>query len=157
VITEAGNHPAVKGLVYVAAGAPDSKQSFNDWWKDYPPAAGAAQIKPYGDGYVALTREGVRNHFVQDLPHGEADFVFATQGPLAVRCFTDQISKAAWRDKPTWYIVAENDQTIPPTVQRDSAQSMKANTIMLDSCHVPMLSQPEKVADVIVSAAKSIH
>ena len=83
VITEAGNHPQVKGLVYVAAGAPDSGQSFADWWKDYKPAPGAAEIKPYGEGYVALTSEGVRKHFVQDVPSDEADIVYATQGPLA--------------------------------------------------------------------------
>jgi pimeloyl-ACP methyl ester carboxylesterase len=102
VITEAGNHPAVRGLVYVAAGAPDSGQSFNDWWKPYTPAPGAAEIRPYGEGYVALTAEGVRRHFVQDLPADEADIVFATQGPLATRCFSDTISAAAWRSKPSW-------------------------------------------------------
>src|SRR5262245_15890740 len=116
VITEAGNHPRVKGLVYVAAGAPDSGRSFADWWTDYTPAAGAAEIKPYGDGYVALTSAGVRKHFVQDIPADEAAIVFATQGPLAVRCFGDKITQAAWRSRPTWYIVAANDETIPPAV-----------------------------------------
>ena len=117
VITEAGNHPKVKGLVYVAAGAPDSGQSFDDWWKPYPPAPGASEIKPYGKGYVALTRDGVRKHFVQDIPTDEADIVFATQGPLAVKCFGDKISEAAWRSKPSWYIVATHDETIPPDVE----------------------------------------
>ena len=156
VITEAGNHPAVKGLVYVAAGAPDSGQSFSDWWKPYPPAPGAAEIKPYGEGYVALTLQGVRKHFVQDLPPDEADIVFATQGPLAVKCFSDTISSAAWRSKPSWYIVAAQDETIPPDVERDSASRMKAQTLVLQSSHVPMLSQPEAVAEFIASAAASI-
>jgi hypothetical protein len=70
---EASNHSQVKGLVYVAAGAPDSGQSFADWRKDYTRAPGAAEIKPYGEGYVALTAEGVRKHFVQDVPSEEAD------------------------------------------------------------------------------------
>jgi len=157
VITEAGNHPQVKGLVYVAAGAPDSGQSFDEWWKPYPPAAGASEIKPYGDGYVALTPAGVSNHFVQDIPADEAEIVFATQGPLAVRCFGDKISEAAWRSKPSWYIVATDDQTIPPDVERDSASRMGAETLVLDSSHVPMLSQPEAVADVIVRAAASLE
>jgi pimeloyl-ACP methyl ester carboxylesterase len=148
----------VKGLVYVAAGAPDSGQSFDDWWKPYPPAPGASEIKPYGEGYVALTPSGVRNHFVQDIPADEADIVFATQGPLAVRCFGDKISQAAWRSRPSWYIVAARDQTIPPDVQRDSANRMSpgAKTLVLESSHVPMLSQPAAVADFIAKAAASL-
>lgn len=156
VITEAGNHPQVKGLVYIAAGAPDSGQSFDDWWKPYAPAPGAAEIKPYGDGYVALTPAGVRKHFVQDIPTEEADIVFATQGPLAVRCFGDKISKAAWRSKPSWYMVAAHDETIPPQVQRDSASRMSGETVVLKSSHVPMLSQPDAVADLIAKAAAAV-
>jgi pimeloyl-ACP methyl ester carboxylesterase len=156
VITEAGNHPQVKGLVYVAAGAPDSGQSFTDWWKAYTPMPGVTEIKPYGEGYVALTRDGVRKHFVQDVPADEADIVFATQGPLAVRCFGDKITEAAWRSRPSWYIVASHDQTIPPDVERDSAKRMSAKTLVLESSHVPMLSQPEAVAEFIASAAASL-
>ena len=157
VITEAGNHPQVKGLVYISAGAPDSGESFDQWWKAYEPAPGAAEIKPYGAGYVALTREGVRKHFVQDIPTDEADVVYATQGPLAVRCFSDVNSNAAWRSKPSWYIVAEHDQTIPPDVERDSAKRMGAKTLVLKSSHVPMLSQPEAVAEFIASAAATLE
>lgn len=156
VITEAGNHPQVKGLVYIAAGAPDSGQSFDDWWKPYPPAPGAAEIRPYGDGYVALTQNGVRKHFIQDVPQDEADLVFATQGPLAVKCFGAKITEAAWRSKPTWYIVAAHDETIPPAVERDSAKRMGAQTLVLESSHVPMLSQPDVVADFIAKAAASL-
>jgi pimeloyl-ACP methyl ester carboxylesterase len=156
VISEAGNHAQVKGLVYVAAGAPESGQSFGDWWKDYTPAPAAAEIKPYGDGYVALTPEGVRRHFVQDIPTDEADIVYATQGPLAARCFSDKVSETAWRSKRSWYLVAAQDETIPPAVQRDSADRMDAETLVLQSSHVPMLSQPEAVAEFIASAAASI-
>ena len=156
VITEAGNHPQVKGLVYVAAGAPDSGQSFDEWWKPYPPTAGAGAIKPYGEGYFALTPEGVRKHFVQDLPADEADIVYATQGPIAGKCFGDKISTAAWRSKPTWYIVAAQDETIPPAVEHDSAKRMGAETLVLESSHVPMLSQPGAVAEVIAKAAASL-
>jgi pimeloyl-ACP methyl ester carboxylesterase len=156
VITEAGNHPQVMGLVYISAGAPDSGQSFGDWWKDYAPAPGAAEIKPYGEGYVALTRVGVRKHFVQDLPTDEADIVYATQGPLATRCFSDKITNAAWRSKPNWYIVGAKDETIPPDVERDSAKRMGAETLVLDSSHVSMLSQPDAVAAFIAKAAASL-
>ncbi|MET7480844.1 alpha/beta hydrolase [Streptomyces sp. NPDC005648] len=156
VITEAGNHPKVAGLVYIAAGAPDSGQSFGDWWAGYEPAPGAAEIKPYGDGYVALTREGVLKDFVQDIDEADAEVVHATQGPLATRCFGDTISTAAWRSKPSWYIVAEDDRTIPPAVERDSAVRLGATTLSLDSGHVPMLSQPERVADFVAQAAAEL-
>lgn len=156
VITEAGNHPQVKGLVYVAAGAPDSGQSYEDWRKPYPRAPAASEIKPYGEGYVALTREGVRKHFAQDIPAADAAIVFATQGPLAVKCFGDKISKAAWRSKRSWYIVATHDETIPPAVERDSAKRMGAETLILESSHVAMLSQPAAVAGLITRAAASL-
>lgn len=156
VITEAGNHPKVAGLVYIAAGAPDDGQCFQDWWADYPPAPGAAHFKPYGEGYVAMTPEGIRQCFVQDLPVEEAAIVWATQGPIATRCFGDKISEAAWRKKPSWYLVAEDDQTIPPVAERDSAERMGATTLKLQSSHVPMLSQPGAVADFILSAAAAL-
>lgn len=156
VITEAGNHDKVVGLAYIAAGAPDSGQSFGGWWADYEPAPGAAEIQAYGEGYVALTREGVLKDFVQDLDDADAELVYATQGPLATRCFEDTISTAAWRSKPSWYIVAENDRTIPPAVERDSAVRLGATTLTLNSGHVPMFSQPEKVADFLVRAAAEL-
>jgi len=156
VITEAGNHAQVKGLVYVAAGAPDSGQSFDGWWKPYPPAAGVKEIAPYGEGYVAYSKKGVRNHFVQDIPEDEADLVYATQGPLAVQCFGDKISQAAWKSKRSWYIVASNDQTIPPQAQHDSVARMGATGLVLESSHVPMLSAPGAVAQVIADAAESL-
>ena len=77
-----------------------SGHSFDDWWKPCSPAPGASEIRPYGEGYVALTRDGIRKYFVQDIPADEADIVFATQGPLAVKCFGDKITEAAWRSKP---------------------------------------------------------
>jgi pimeloyl-ACP methyl ester carboxylesterase len=158
VITEAGNDPRVAALVYVAAGAPDSGQSFNDWWKDYPPEAGTAEIRPFGkDGFVALTPKGVETCFVQDLSPEEAAVVYATQGPLAARCFDDKNSSAPWKTKPSWYIVAERDRMIPPAVERASASRMKADTLTLPSSHVPMLSQAERVADHIIKAAAAIR
>jgi len=105
---------------------------------------------------VALTPEGVRKHFVQDIPADEADIVYANARPLAARCFSDKVSETAWRSKPSWYLVAAQDETIPPAVQRDSADRMGAQTLVLQSSHVPMLSQPEAVAEFIAGAAASI-
>jgi pimeloyl-ACP methyl ester carboxylesterase len=154
VITEAGNHAKVLGLVYVAASAPDAGKSFQDW--DYPPPAGIACIAPYGnDGYLALTHTGIVKHFVPDLPAAEAEVVWATQGPVAGRCFGETISQPAWRSKRSWYVVAEHDEMVPPAAERDFAARMKATTLTLSSGHVPMLSQPEAVADFIARAAAS--
>ena len=112
----------VAGLVYVAAGAPNSGESFNDWLKGYTPMPGREEIKPYGnDGYVALTPLGVRQ-LAQDLPKEESDLVYAVQGPIAARCFDDKISTAACHTKPSWYIVASEDRTISPAVESDSAK-----------------------------------
>ncbi len=123
VITEAGNHPKVAGLVFVAASAPDAGKTFQDW--DYPATPGAACIAPHGtDGYLALTHEGVVKHFVQDLPAGEAELVWATQAPIAARCFGDPVGHPAWCDKPSWYVVGELDETIPPAAERDFAARM---------------------------------
>jgi pimeloyl-ACP methyl ester carboxylesterase len=103
-----------------------------------------------------LSKDRFRKHFVQDLPGDEADIVYATQGPLAVKCFGDKITKAAWRSKPNWYIVASEDETIPPGLERDSASRMGAETRVLKSSHVPMLSQPDVVAEFIANAAASL-
>src|SRR5260370_15180631 len=157
VITEAGNDPQVDGLVYVAAGAPNIGESFNEWLKGYNPMPGRAEIKPYGnDGYVALTQLGVRQ-LAQDLPKEEADLVYAVQGPLAARCFDDKISTAAWHTKPSWYIVASQDCAIPPAAESDSATRIKATTLTLASSHVTMLSQPDKVADFIRKAVITLN
>jgi pimeloyl-ACP methyl ester carboxylesterase len=117
VITEAGNDPK-NGLVYVAAGTPDGGRSFDEWWKPIR--------RPRGGRDQAIWRRlrgvdsaGVRQYFVQDIPSDEANVVYATEGPLAVRCFGDKISAAAWRSKPSWYIVAAHDETIPRAQSAD--------------------------------------
>jgi pimeloyl-ACP methyl ester carboxylesterase len=119
---------------------------------------GVAAIKPYGkDGYVAFTQLGVRQDFAQDLLKEEADVIYAVQGPLAARCFDDKISTAAWHTKPSWYIVASEDRAIPPAVESDTAKPMKATTMTLASSHVPMVSQPDKVANFILKAVTTLN
>jgi pimeloyl-ACP methyl ester carboxylesterase len=158
VITEAGNDDKVAGLVYVAAAAPDSGESFNDWWSSYPQSEGVAEIRPYGyDGFLSLTPLGMRQFVAQDVSGMEAVLLEAVQGPLAARCFDDTITVAAWRHKPCWYIVAENDRMIPPAVERDSAAKMKATTVAIASSHVAMISTPRAVADLILQAVASLN
>lgn len=154
VVTEAGNHPKVQGLVYVAAGAPDAGKTFTDWSPDYPVTQGVASLAPYGeDGYLALSHQGMVKHFVPDLPAEEAEIVWAVQNPIAARCFGETIGQPAWRQKPSWYVIADHDEMIPPAAQRDLAARMKATVLTLSSGHVPMLSQPVAVAEFIIKAA----
>ena len=153
VITQAGNTPEVRGLLYIAAGAPDSGQSFNQWWTEYPTAPGAAEIKPYGDDRVALTIDGFRQHFAQDLPTDEIELLHATQGPFAPTSNDEPIATAAWRTKPNWFVCGEHDEMLLIQLEQDTASRMQAKTLVLSSSHVPMISHPSEVADFIAQAA----
>jgi pimeloyl-ACP methyl ester carboxylesterase len=157
IITEAGNTAQVVGLVYIAAAAPDSGESFNEWWKGSPPAPGAPEIKPYGPGgYVALSAEGFRDHFGQDLPADEIALLHATQGPFAQGSNDETIGTAAWRVKPTWFIMGENDHMLLFDLEKATAEKLGAKTLELRSSHLPMLSQPYAVADFIEEAANQL-
>jgi len=157
IITESGNAAQVIGLVYIAAAAPDSGESFNEWWKGSPPAPGAPEIKPYGPGgYVALSAEGFRDHFGQDLPADEIALLHATQGPFAQGSNDETISTAAWRVKPTWFIMGENDHMLLFDLEKATAEKLGAKTLVLRSSHLPMLSQPYAVADFIEEAANQL-
>jgi pimeloyl-ACP methyl ester carboxylesterase len=157
IITEAGNAAQVTGLVYIAAAAPDSGESFNAWWKGSPPAPGAPEIEPYGPGgYVALSAEGFRAHFGQDLPADEITLLHATQGPFAQGSNDETIGTAAWRAKPTWFIIGENDHMLLIDLEKATAEKLGAKTLVLPSSHLPMLSRPYDVADFIEDAARQL-
>jgi pimeloyl-ACP methyl ester carboxylesterase len=156
VITEAGNEPQVRGLVYIAAAAPDSGQSFNDWWKGYPAAPGASEIKPYGDNRFVLTLEGFHRHFAQDLATDEIELLYCLQGPFAAASNNETITNAAWRDKPSWFVMGEHDYMLLIDLERDTAKRMGAKTLVLPSSHVPMISHPAEVADFIETAANAL-
>jgi pimeloyl-ACP methyl ester carboxylesterase len=153
VITEAGNHPKVRGLVYIAAAAPDTGESFSQWWANYPVAPGAPEIKAYGDDRIALTLEGFRKHFAQDLAQDEIEFMCCLRGPFAPTSNEQPIANAAWRDKPSWLICGENDHMLLISLERDTARRLGARTTVLQSSHVPMLSHPGDVAEIIAGAA----
>jgi pimeloyl-ACP methyl ester carboxylesterase len=157
IITEAGNNLKVSGLVYIAAAAPDSGQSFNDWWASSPPAPGAPEIEPYGPaGYVTLTAEGFRKHFGQDLAIDEVALLHATQGPFAQGSNDEKITTAAWREKPTWFVIGRDDHMLLFELEKATAEKLNAKTLVLGSSHLPMLSQPAEVADFVQQAALQI-
>jgi pimeloyl-ACP methyl ester carboxylesterase len=152
VITEAGNDPKVAGLVYIAAIVPDDGQAAADVLKPYPASPGLGEAKPDAAGYLLLTRKGVQEDFVPDLPAAEQEIVYVTQGAWNSAALADKATTAAWKTKPSWFIVV-NDRMLPPEYERAIAQRIKATTTTLTSGHVPMLSQPAAVAAVIIDAA----
>ncbi|MCS4301964.1 alpha/beta hydrolase [Chryseobacterium sp. BIGb0232] len=156
VITAAGNDPKVKGLVYVAALAPDEGESLGELSEKYP--AEASNHLEIADGLIWMGLEGMQKHFAGDLPQEETALMYATQGPASIALFGAQITTTpAWKEKPNWYIIAKNDHTINPELEHFFADRMKATTIELESSHVPMISQPDAVLKVIRDAATSIQ
>lgn len=151
VITEAGNDPRVKGLVYVAAYAPEKGETV----PSLSEKAAQTQLSNYlqeADGFVTLTKDGVTKVFANDLPAKEQEMIFAVQVPCSPNVFKGVCSNPAWKEKPSWYIVASEDKTIHPDLERLMAARAKAKTTELPSCHVAMLEQPKKVLEVILEA-----
>lgn len=156
VITEAGNDPKVKGLMYVCAFAPDNNQSLTDVAKEFPPAHGNTAVQVSPSGFLSLTSNGINEDFAQGLPPAERNVIFATQGEWGAQCTTAKVSSAAWKNKPTWFIVGTEDHMINPDLERAEAKRMKATTIEVKSSHIPMVSHPKKVAEFIISAAQKL-
>jgi len=155
VITEAGVDPKVAGLVYVAAFAPDVGVPVGDLGKGFPAPPGLAEAKPDAEGYLTLTTKGVMEDFAPDLPLAERKLIAATQGATNSTVFGFKVSQAAWKTKPSWYVVAANDRMIQPDLERQFAKTLKAHTITLQSSHVAMLSHPTEVANLIIEAART--
>jgi pimeloyl-ACP methyl ester carboxylesterase len=155
VITGAGTDDRVVGLVYIAALAPDADETSQTQQSNYPKTDVFSHIE-VKDGRIWLTPEGI-DSFAGDLPENEKKLVYATQGAPKPDLFEAKIGGTAWKSKPSWYIVAKNDRTVHPELERAMAKRMGATTIELESSHVPMLSQPERVLDVIRTAANAVR
>ena len=152
-VTQAGNHDKVTSLVYVAAFALSKDQSVNELLKDYPPPEWFPSAIVDSGGVMTLSPDAISRFFAPDLPVAESSVIAATQGSVFVRAFDDKITETAWSSKPSWYIVAANDRMINPDIQRAAAEKIGATVTVLESSHVPMLSKPGEVADVIFAAA----
>jgi pimeloyl-ACP methyl ester carboxylesterase len=154
VITEAGDDPKVAGLVYVAAFAPDQGQSAGDVNSQFPPTPGDKEFRPDANGYLQLSDKGVAEDFAQDLSAAEKQLAAAAQGQVSgPNELGAKVTTAAWRHKPDFYVVADQDRMIDPALEQRFADQMHATTIHIASSHVPMLSHPAQVADFIASAA----
>ena len=153
VITEAGNDSKVAGLVYVAAFAPDANQTITEISKPFPPPLGMSKLTPLPNGFLLLSPEGIDTAFAQDLSKEERALLVAVQPQTAGSIFEAKPTAAAWRTKPSWYVVASNDNMIAPEQEKSMAKQINAATTTLASSHVAMLSHPKEVAKVIEDAA----
>src|SRR4051794_13592833 len=129
VITEAGRHERVAGLVYIAPFAPDAGESVSTLIADPPPGAPVPPILPPDDGFLFLDREKFAHSFAADLPARDAAFMADSQVPWGVEALEGRVTEPAWRVKPSWYLVATDDRMIPPPAQRAMAQHTGANVV----------------------------
>ena len=154
VISEAGRHARVAGLVYIAAFAPDAGESVNTLIAEPPPGAPVPPILPPVDGFLFLDREKFAESFAADLPAEQAAFMADSQLPWGVEALNGAVSEPAWRSKPSWYLVATDDRMIPPPAQRFMSERAGTTVVEAPGSHSIYVSQPEAVADLIKQAAR---
>ena len=153
VITEAGLHDKVAALVYIAAFAPDKGESVNTLIAGFPAGGPQPPILPPQDGFLFLDRGKFAASFAGDLPAGQAAFMADSQVPWGVNALGGTISEAAWRIKPSWYLVAGDDRMIPPPAQRAMSERAGPTVTEAPGSHSIYLSQPAAVAALITQAA----
>jgi pimeloyl-ACP methyl ester carboxylesterase len=155
VITGAGTDDRVVGLVYIAALAPDADETSETQQSNFPKTDVFSHIE-VADGRIWLLPEGI-DCFAGDLSEQEKRLVWATQCVPVPDLFNAKVGGTAWKSKPSWYIVAKNDRTVHPDMERFVAKRMGAAAYEVDSSHVPMLSRPTMVIDVIRTAANAVR
>jgi pimeloyl-ACP methyl ester carboxylesterase len=155
VITESGNDPKVKGLVYVAAFAPDTGESVSSLIANPPPGASVPPILPPQDGFLFLDRAKFAAAFAGDVKPAQAQFMADSQVPWGVAALQGQVTAPAWKSRPSWYLVTQDDHMIPPPAQRQMAARAHATVVETAGSHAVYVSNPRVVADLIEKAAES--
>ena len=153
VITEAGNHPNVKALVYIAAFALDAGESCATIEAAVPQASKAFKSDSNGNWWIE--QEHFAADFAADLPKDQAQFMAISQVPISTDAFTHKVTNPAWKTKPTWYMVATEDRSINPEQERMMAKRADATTVEVKSSHVAYMSHPKEAAKLIEDAATS--
>jgi len=152
IVTEAGVHPNVSALVYVAARAPDAGEDYAALAQTYPTPPASAGILFDGDE-GRLSEEAFLRDFAGDLPKTKARALYAVQEPFQKALLTGKTTQAAWRSKPSYYAVSTEDRTIDPGLERFMAKRMGAKTIELKASHLSLISHPDEIAGLILEAA----
>lgn len=151
IITEAGDHPAVRSLVYVAAFVPEVGETAGGLQEKMPPASKA--VGPVGGGFVQVNPEAFPADFAADLPKPVAHFMAISQVPIAAENFGAKTTTAAWKNKRSYAVIAKQDRMIDPNLERFMANRAKSETIELQGSHAIFLSHPKEVAALIEKAA----
>src|SRR6267378_3627982 len=152
IVTEAGVHPNVSALVYVAARAPDAGEDYTALAKTYPTPPATAGIVFDGDE-GRLSEEAFLRDFAGDLPEAKAKVLYAVQEPFHKALLSGKTTHAAWRSKPSFYAVSTEDRTIDPDLERFMAKRMGAKTIEVKASHLSLISQPDEITQLILEAA----
>jgi pimeloyl-ACP methyl ester carboxylesterase len=148
--------PNVVGLVYIAAFGLDEGESLGALLSQGPVTPALAHLFTDERGFGWLSEDDFVKHFAADVGPIRARVMYAVQQPLASSAFTDVMGVPAWKSLPSWYLVAQNDEAIPPDAERQFAARMGATTVEIPSSHAPMVSHPEEVADLIERAAEAV-
>src|SRR5271155_2524767 len=155
VITEAGNHPKVAALVYIAAFALDEGESCASIEAAVPQASKA--FKPDSNGNWWIEQEHFAADFAADIPKEKAEFMAISQVPISTDAFTHRVTSPAWKTRPTWYMVAAADRSINPDQERMMAKRANAKTVEVNSSHVAYMSHPRETAKLNEEMATSAH
>jgi pimeloyl-ACP methyl ester carboxylesterase len=155
VITEAGNHPNVVALVYVAAFQPDNGETVLQWVQTAPSSPENGVLPPDAKGIVYYGKDKYHAGFCADISKAEADFMYASQGAFYAKGFVTPITKAAWRNKPSYGVIPTDDKSINPSIQRAMYKRSNTKVTEVKASHVVFISQPKAVADVIIAAANT--
>jgi len=150
------NDERAKALVYIAALAPDEGETVAQVFYRDETHPKAPQLGPDEDGFIWLPDEAFKNAFSQHATTEQIALLAAVQRPIALKCIQEPVPKPAWRSKPSWFLIAEEDRMINPKTQQFMAKRMGAMTTLLRVDHTPMLSTPQKVVDIILEAKQAV-
>jgi pimeloyl-ACP methyl ester carboxylesterase len=153
VVTEAGTHPNVKAVVYIAAFVPDAGESVNALIEGFPKEGPQPPILPPQDGFLFLDREKFHASFADELRAEEAAFMADSQVPWGLEALRGMVTEPAWRSRPSWYPVATDDRMIPPSAQREMSARAGSKVTEVEGSHAIYVSQPTIVAELIETAA----
>ena len=151
----AASNPYVKALVYIAAIVPDEGETVGDVFHGVPPHPSAPKLQPDVDGFLWVNGDAFRTAIAPDASSSETALMAATQKPIALKCLEEPMPRPAWREKPTWFLIAEKNRMVSPETQRFTAERMKSKFVSLQVDHTPLASKPDAVAELISAAANN--